>query len=336
MSNEKSRAQQNADALRYSMMSSDRPLDSLLPELSAQSPRVPRTALHSRILHLGPDEGDAWVLALWADPGSAMELHTQVRNLLEATLLAHLCQTAEAGEALDRAPATIQLLAFCDVPYDMQGALHAFGLKRQDNTSLNQERIDLLRKEGTDAGWTVPAQPSSTWSVAINQPDPDEPITQIHRQLRERLEGDFWGNEPGAFSLTAAAFIKKDLDINLSPDGDSLDQLEAILVRNHAEGEIRWIPPILFQALCDFIGVITAGQWKHNVEWSLCEPDDGTFAPPPIFRVTRSDNKRQEHLAIGQHLMRWCIMPRHAGEEIPSVREWLESEFALMGSALRH
>lgn len=329
MANPKSQAQKNADALRFSMMSSDRPLDSLLPELSKQAPALPKSPIHPRILELGPSEGDAWVLALWGDPGSAKAIHKDVKNLLEATLVAHLCQAPDAGDSLDQVPSRIILLAFSTVESGLAEALRAFGFRLDEQANIDGDRLETLRQEGISSGWNVPAQPVSVWSVRVNQPEATDPLIGIHQRLRERLRGDYWGNEPGAFSLSAAAIIQHELKQHIQPDKAGLDTFEKLLVRQDVLGEIRWIPPILFQALCDFIGVVTVQQWKHNVEWSLCEPEDGHFCPPPIFRVTRSDNKRQEHLNIGQHLMRWCIMPILPGEEIPSVWEWLDSEFGI-------
>lgn len=329
MSNSKSNAQKNADALRFSLMSSDRPLDALLPELTFQAPAIAKSTLHPRILELGPSEGDAWVLALWSDPGSAQAIHNEVKKLLEATLLAHLCQSPDAGEALDRVPSRILLLAFSTVASNLAAALRAFGFRLDEHAQFDGDRLETLRQEGLSSGWEIPEKPVSIWSVRISQPQEGEPVYELHQRLRERLRGDFWGNEPGAFSLSAAAQIQHALGLRIQPDKAGLDTFEQAVARASHDGVIRWIPPVLFQALCDFVGVVTAAQWKHNVEWSLCEPDEGTFCPPPIFRVTRSDNKKQDHLAIGQHLMRWCVMPILDGEEIPSVWEWLEDEFGV-------
>lgn len=336
MSDDKSRAQKNADMLRYSMMSSERPLDALLPELSLQAPAIPKTTLHPRILELGPSEGDAWILALWSDPGSAQALHTQVKNLLEATLVAHLCRAPEAREALDRAPSSIQLLVFSTVAANIQTALRAFGFQHEAQGTIGGDRLQTLIQEGRTNGWQVPDQPVSVWTVRIHQPNDTDAISAIHRRVRERLEGDFWGNEPGRFSMAAASIFEQELDLKLMPDRAGLDAFESAIVPKNVINQIRWIPPILFQALCDFVGVVTAQLWKHNVEWALCEPDEGVFCPPPVFRVTRSDNKKQEHLGIAQHLMRWCVMPILPGEEIPSIYEWLESEFGTETNTTRH
>lgn len=320
--------QRKADAFRASMMSTERPLDTLLPELTTQAPPVPRAALHPRVLELGPAEGNEWVLALWSDPGSARALHEEVKKLVEATLLAALCRPANTGEALDNPPTGIRLLAFSSVSGNMQQALQAFGFQLEKTLPWPEERLTVLRNEGIEAGWQVPEQPLSNWFAPILRPSGSygEKIERVHELLRQRIGDDFWGNIPGAFSRCSANLIQEHFQETLEPTLDGLRSLELLTVDRKRDGGVRWIPPMLFQSLADFIGVVIQAEWGLGVEWALCEVDDAGYAPPPLFRITRPD--RQEHLPIGVHLLRWCVMPIMRGEEIPSLAEWLESEFA--------
>lgn len=326
-------SKRKADAFRASMMSTERPLDALLPELTTQAPPLPRSVLHPRVMELGPGEGNEWVIALWGDPGSTRALHEEVKKLVEATLLAALCRPANTGEALDNPPGGIRLLAFSPVNGNMQQALRAFGFQLQQELPWPDERLELLRSEGLEMGWDVPATPVSNWFAPLLRPEGvyAEKIEGVHRLLRERVGDDFWGNIPGAFSRCAANLFVEHFQEELTPDLNGLRSFELLTVERKRSGGVRWIPPILFQALADFIGVVIQAEWQHGVEWALCEVDESGYAPPPLFRITRPD--RQEHLPIGVHLLRWCIMPIMEGEEIPSLDEWLESEFA---TAPRH
>lgn len=334
MRDDRTPAQKKADALRVSMMSADRPLDALVPELTRQALNLPKEALHPRVLELGPSEGDAWVLAMWGDPGSLERTHEQVRKLLEATLLASITRAADTGEALDRVPNTVQLLVFCPTPPYLARALKAFGFRLDQGAPFAGEKLEALRQEGIQTGWDVPARPSSVWLATISQPatNGDNELVAIHKRLRELINDDCWGNTPGAFSRCAANLLRIEHDIEIEPTLQGLDTLEDLLAQRKVIGSIRWIPAALFQALADFIGVIVQNVFDHKVEWALCEPEEDGYGPPPLFRITTPE-KNETHLAIGLHLLRWSVMPILPGEDLPRLSAWLESEF---GNTTRH
>lgn len=328
MSNDRTHAQKKADELRFAMMSADRPLDALLPELTTQSLPVPKEILHPRVLELGPSEGDAWVMAMWADPGTPQEIHRQVRRLLEATLLANLSRAAETGEELDRVPSTLRLLIFSTTRSNVAEALKAFGFRLDKNIPFAGDQLETLRQDGLRAGWDVPELPISTWTAPLVQPASNgrEDLMAIHKRLRELINDDCWGNTPGAFSRCAANLIRIEQGIEIDASLQGLDKFEDLLVQRNEIGSVRWIPAMLFQALADFIGVVIQQTYQHKVEWALCEPEDNGFGPPPVFRITRADGT-EEHLGIGLHLLRWSVMPILPGEEIPRLSAWLDSEF---------
>ena len=70
--------------------------------------------------------------------------------------------------------------------------------------------------------------------------------------------------------------------LSLHADARGLPTLEMLLGSQQA-GAIRWIPPMLFQALCDFIGVIGQTLFDRDIAWALCEP-----ATPASRPSTRS------------------------------------------------
>lgn len=334
MSDDRARAQKKADELRLSMMSAERPLDALLPELTTQAPAIPKEILHPRVLELGPSEGDAWVMAMWDDPGTPQEIHRQVRRLLEATLLANLSRAAETGEELDRVPSSVRLLVFSTTRSSLPDALKAFGFRLDNSLPFDGDALATFRNEGLQAGWDVSEKPVSTWVAPITQPTSNgrEDLVALHRRLRELINDDCWGNVPGAFSRCASNLVRQDLEIEIEATLQGLDLLEDLIVQRDEIGSIRWIPAILFQSLADFIGVLIQHVFAHQVEWALCEPEENGFAPPPVFRITTPD-KQPTHLGIGLHLLRWSIMPILVGEEVPRLSAWLESEF---GNTTRH
>ena len=328
MSDKRSNAEKRAADLRFSMMSSERPLDALIDGLSTPEPALPQSALHPRILELGPEEGDAWVMAMWTDPGSARGAHEQIRRLLEATLLANITRAAETGEALDRVPSKLRLFVFSTTQENLVSAIRLFGLQLDETLDIDDEALQTLRKEGMDSGWTVPEQPVSSWTATIRQPSTHGPqkVAAVHTRLRELINDDCWGSNPGAFSHTASLLFARELGVEVRPTLRGLDAFEDIVAQRDVRNDIRWIPAMLFQALADFVGVVIQQTYDHQVEWALCEPEEDGFGPPPVFRITYK-NGTSEHLNIGMHLLRWCVMPILDGEELPRLSEWLHSEF---------
>jgi hypothetical protein len=45
-----------------------------------------------------------------------------------------------------------------------------------------------------------------------------------------------------------------------------------MLLVSQQAGAIRWIPPMLFQALCDFIGVIGQTLFDRDIAWASASP----------------------------------------------------------------
>lgn len=328
MSDNRTQTEKRAADLRFSMMSSERPLDALIDGLTTQEPALPQSALHPRVLELGVDEGDAWVLAMWADPGSAQAAHEQIRRLLEATLLANITRTADTGEPLDRVPSKLRLFVFTTTQDNLATAIRLFGFQLDEQLDVHDEALQTLRKEGMDAGWNVPEQPVSSWTATIRQPSTHGParLAAAHTKLRTLFNDDCWGSNPGAFSHTASLLLMKEFGEEIRPTLRGLDAFEALIAQRDVRNDIRWIPAAFFQALADFIGVVIQQTYDHKVEWALCEPEADGFTPPPVFRITYKDGG-SDHLNIGMHLLRWCVMPILDGEELPRLSEWLDSEF---------
>ncbi|HEX5659511.1 MAG TPA: hypothetical protein VFX59_20085, partial [Polyangiales bacterium] len=66
--------------------------------------------------------------------------------------------------------------------------------------------------------------------------------------------------------------------------------------------------------------------FARPVQWGVCEPDPDTqLAPPPVLLVERDGEAF--HVPLGEHVLRWCVMPTVLGEEIPTLGAWAEHEF---------
>ena len=59
--------------------------------------------------------------------------------------------------------------------------------------------------------------------------------------------------------------------LSLRADARGLRTLEMLLVSQQA-GAIRRIPPMLFQALCDFIGLLGQTLFDRDIAWASANP----------------------------------------------------------------
>ncbi len=313
------------------LMSTERPLDALLPDLREAYEPLPRTALHQRVLEVDTgDDGFEWVMACWEDPGGAKVLHAQMRDLVEAALLAHLSQPATATESIERPFRRLRLYCFTPVEGGIAEALRPFGFvaaKYQPEAHVG--RMSALADEAKKMGRRLPMSPHSVWVASIAEPT--AAALALARALPEKFGAEVWGQTPGFFSkVMAEVFVGQHK--NQKPIAPSVQGLRAIeeKVVLMQPGVIRWIPPLVFQALCDLIGVVMVAEWGHELQWAVCDQDPLGLYPPPHFRLQRPDRAPEEgvdHFLVGQQVLQWCMMPLQPGEQVPPLWQWLVGTF---------
>ena len=310
--------------LGLGMHDTDRPLDALFPEL-AHARSLPKEAVHPRVL----EDDDAWVLACWQEPASTKALHTAVRNLLEATFLFELCQPARKAAAVAKRRASVRMIFFRPVHADVRRALQAFAFEEADlHDPRYAESIALLRNEGEQAGHYLPPSPHALWRAPVQQPSGawGERVAAVEERLRQQLPDETFGERPGMLSHQLSNALADLFGVKIPPSLEGLRQMELLLVPRE-EGAIRWLHPLVFQALCDFIGVLLTYDRKRDVSWGLCEEEEGGFIPPPVLRIGQPPDA--QHLNIGLHILRWCVMPILPGEQVPALADWIQDEFPL-------
>lgn len=305
-------------------MSTDRPLDTLLPEL--REPAIPRTAVHPRVLETSTAAGREWLLLVWDDPGGPRALHEQVQALVEATLLAELSRSpATIRAAGERVFDGVRLLCWADTPWDIAPSLRAFGFVLDD--SEPGDDVDAaVAAEAERAGRTLPAGPVSSWRATIRHPSGalGEKLNEVARIMADRMGDDVWGQNPGGPSHLFATYVATTFGEKIRPDLDGLRAIDLLLVQREA-GVIRWIPPMAFQALCDFIPVVAASRYEAPVGWAVSEELGDGFAHPPLFRV--DDGEGGTHIPIGHHVLRWWMMPLAEADDVPTIAEWVQDQF---------
>jgi hypothetical protein len=302
------------------------PLDDLVPGLRHKTERLRALPVHPRVVHARAPNGDRTVVvASFASPSNVRGFHAALKPLLEAALLAELSRPA--GELIedDSRLSGLELYTFAEAPFDLRPAVSPFALEQAslDHPSAHAA-LALLRHEAQRVDPKPPEEATARYVApfarathALSGP--------LARKLRDAAPKDAWGTQPGVLARMCADQLHALGYPGVEPTREGIERLEAVIVPE-APGALRWIEPLLFQALCDLIAVAGTVTWERPIQWGVCEPDPDTqLAPPPVLLVERDGDAF--HLPLGEHVLRWCVMPTRLGEAIPSLGAWAEHEF---------
>lgn len=287
------------------------PLDELFPALRQPAEEIPDRPVHPRVLVRPRDEGVELMVLVWRDPGGVGELHAALMEIVEATLLSELSRPPT--HTLEVHPATFRLLVF-DAIDEVERGVEAFGFRPEP---CPPDAMAFARGEAQRMGRELEEAPQASFVAHFVS---TKLANACEARLVQALESDVFGRRPGAFFAALNIALEIEGAPPLTPRASSLDALESCLVPTRAD-VLRWIPSLTFQALCDAIAVVAAAELGRDVQWGESVPDEHGVASPPMIRVASEEG--WIHVDVGLEVMRWCVMPRRDGEDIPSLSEWL-------------
>jgi hypothetical protein len=302
------------------------PLDDLVPGLRQKTERLKALPVHPRVVHARTTSGDRTiVVASFAAPANVRALHAALKPLIEAALLAELSRPAAELVEDDSRLVGLELYTFADAAFPLAPALTPFALERAslDHPSVHAA-LALLRQEARRVD-PEPADEATARYVAPLAGSTHPLAAPLARKLRGAAPKEPWGARPGVLARMCADQLAALGYPGVEPTRAGIERLEAVIVPE-AHGALRWIEPLLYQALCDLVAVAATVTFGRPVQWGVCEPDaDTQLAPPPVLLVERDGDSF--HVPLGEHVLRWCVMPTVLGEEIPTLGAWAEHEF---------
>jgi hypothetical protein len=299
------------------------PLDELVPGLRARADRLKPMAVHPKVVRALREDGTySLVFASFAPPASARALHAALKPLVEAALLVELCRPARELREGTSKLSTLELLCFAQASFDMRPALSPFGFVESDLKARDaQKPLALMRREVQLLDGTIGDEPIARFSAPVSHASKVD-AQALHTQLLARINSVF-GEEPGVLARMLGEALGAHAVVE--PTRPGIEAVEALLVQDLPYA-VRFMPPLAFQGLCDLVAVAAHSTWGREVEWGVCEPDpESGLAPPPVLRVTRDDETF--HVPLGEHVLRWCVMPLSPGESVPTLGAWAEHEF---------
>ncbi len=289
--------------------STDRPLDALVPGLR---PSVDTGGLG--FIDATVEESRVWVLGLSGETGGLRAVHQHAGQIIEAALLRALAQPAANLGASD--PAALHLLELDAQEGDLEPALAAYGLRPSELSGPRWIEISsALAKKAAHhhlRSYTAEVRPAA----------PE--VLGLHRALLDRTV-EVWGESPGAPARRLLALLGTELGRELPPTLAALDLVEE-RVASRATGVIRWVPPLILQAVADLVGLLAHEVFQANPAWSVAEPEEDGFVPPPVLRI--GEGPEEYHVPVLLHLIRWWVLPIQEGEEVPPLSAWMAEQFS--------
>jgi len=312
-------------------VSQERPLDSLVPEMQksglpddeAPHDDAPTEvgAIHPRVLDVELEEGHEWTIAFWDDPGPD-GVRQDLSQLVRATVLKELSRLPRELREESRSFSGARAFSFESLLEPTRSTLERAGWERREwDPEEYSERMNAWREEARAADLDVPARPISIWRLRAESGPPPHgnSLESTVDRMLESLGDEVWGETPGGMSKLLARELEDRLGADIGPAPEGLETMTSIVFPD-APGAIRWVHPILFQALCDFVGVVLHASFGVRVQWGLCERDERGLVPPPMFR----DPETQQTLPIGRALVDWCVSPTPEDEPGSDVAERIE------------
>ena len=318
-------------------MSEDRPLDALFPELAAPyAPNDERAAagepaseplvkplLDTQVMETELEHAQRFGLAVWRAPEGQESLYQSARALLEVTLLQDLSRPPGWGGALERYLEGVDLFVFEQLDDRARQALERLGFEATRFDELEHaNRLHAWQNVARQSRWEVPERPASLWYAPLRVDATSQlaaTLRAAHQEIAERAGATLWGASPGAPSHLMASVLERTLKRSLNPTLESLMELDTLLIER-ATGRLRYIEPMLFQGLCDFIGVVMMATERARVQWGVCESDRRGGHLPPLLRLSGRGGARD--VEVGSELLRHAILPRDEPPE--ALSQWFE------------
>jgi len=287
-------------------MTHDRPLDSLIPGLTSVEPiegMEQGPLVHPSVLQVELEDGYEWLYAIWAQPTES-EVNREFRKLLKVTQMVHVCDLeAERRRYLGAR------IALFEIPNrETSRGLAQLGFKPGPYVAEQfLGRMLILGEEAASAGWNIPKDPASIWFAPILRPAAE--LEYIMNQLDESLSEEFaenaWGERPGNPGRRLLEQLRYHFSVDIEPNLEGLKTV-GLLLLDHRPGALRWLPPAVFMALCDLIGVAIQHSRGCEVGWAA-PAKLGDFPAPPSLQIKTRESV--QILPIASALVEWAVMP---------------------------
>lgn len=282
----------------------------------------PIPTLHQAVLQIDAPDARRWTAAVWAISAPERDLIAAIKALIESTLVVEWIQPSGEGGEAPRGFASFDLV-FYEAPKEGSELVQFFqegGWKRIEGSALGEEelkRLSVFQNEARRESLEIAEAPEALYRLDVERMGGElgARLEDAARRAGRHLKGEVWGEKPGLFSKVFSDALRGSVQMNITPNQAGLALLEDLIAE---EGKgIYWLDPLVFQALCDFLGVVLQARGDREVQWSLCAPEKETgLAPPPLLRI-RKRGEPWKVVNLGLGVVQALASPWRAGGSRP-------------------
>lgn len=259
------------------------------------------------------EETRRWTGAIWANGSDLSAFKAQIHRLVVGTVLARLSTPASEKDLREQRFDSFDLLFFEEPPQKLIESLGEEGWTSVDVSQLTEdeeERLTVFQNEARREGLAIPELPVALVRLPIitDMGPVEERVRGAARRAGDKLGSQMWGERPGQVSKQLYDELRREVQLMVTPDEAGLAIFEDFLVEQ-AERAL-WVPhPVIFQALCDFIGVILQARGDREVQWAPSVIDETTgLADAPLLRA-RQRQGTWRMLPVGRDIVSRVIVP---------------------------
>ncbi len=279
----------------------------------------PTGAVHPAVLQVSGEQTRRWTVAIWSMEPEISAVLREIQELVEGTLIAHLSYPPSEKERVAESFDSFDLVFFEEPQQNMIGALTKDGWQTVEMSSLTDDELDRLtvfQNEARKTDQVIPDAPVAMWRMPVDRGAKElrQRIDNAAERTLPKIKGQVWGEQPGWFSKAFCEELRQVVQVNITPDAKGLAALEDIVV-DRLEGHLQVHQSIVFQAVCDFIGVLLQTQGHVEVQWGTCPVDENSgLAPAPVMRMRRPGGTWKV-LPVGRDVVRRISVPWGAPPE---------------------
>ncbi|RDV39468.1 hypothetical protein DV096_02540 [Bradymonadaceae bacterium TMQ3] len=214
---------------------------------------------------------------------------------------------------------SFDVACYAELSESDEAGMQALGFRRVPEAldAEQLERLSVFRNEARRSGGASVSDPQSLWRLNFSRPNGmlEGMIKRACVASAKRQGGQVFGDRPGWPSKWLVEELSRAMQLELGPNVDGLERICALLI-DTSPGELGWVEPVAFQAICDLLAVVLQASGRGQVEWASSPMDAlSGLAPPPMARIRRAGSWRA--LELGRDVASTLLLPferRETGE----------------------
>ncbi len=286
------------------------------------------TVKFGEVVETAVEGGYVWTLSSWGGASSAEDIVEEFRVALSSALLAVLSRPARDRALLGREYIGVEWYQCGEsiAQESMDALMRGLGFSRRSRENIDStSAVERMRGMALEHGEELSGESIQVWEapVAFYTGAYGQQLWDMQRMMYERMDDALWGEQPGGPSKLFAGLVRNLLGAHVGPNREGLSTMELLLVQD-SEVHVRWMPPLLFQALCDFVGILLRTMFRVEVEWAVSEELGGVWSVPQLS--VRHGEKRMI-FPVGDWLLGCCVLSvKGKLSLVESLENWYADE----------